>query len=447
MIGRQQQFRFCRSPGAAALLAATVIATMLVAPPATSQSQPAQSARPASFVEWIDGPINLLLTAEEAVIARRLEPPQYERFLEWFWERRDPRPETERNEFRELFYSRLLFVDKEFSDRNRGTPGWTSSRGLFFVILGPPDAVYRTQSRLATSSGFRHAEVWDYQRRAQLRLMFVDMDDHMALAEAHDARHVATIRRAVEEAVNGAIRNHELSLEVPSTLHKLSADLPVTAVVAGEATGLTVELTFAIEDLRGELVDGALVSRLDLRVLGAPAAVVDAGSGAVAPVASNVRLVTDEPEAAAASGAIAMRLRLDPAELPELAGEPVRVLVRLAPEYTDLAGAGMLEVTEATTGRVARFPLSPSPVPATQEQLPDRYAVARLLSVNVSGDGRAAAIAFIAKDPDAGGRVLWLQRSPSGVAAEPPQARSVAGTRFWLLPVAAPCSGGCSGGR
>jgi GWxTD domain-containing protein len=446
VIGRQQGAHFRNSPGAAALLAATFIATMLVAPTADSQAERQEVGKSASFVAWIDAPVNLLLTAEEAAIARRLEPLQYERFLEWFWARRDPRPETERNEFRELFYSRLLFADKEFSDRQRGTPGWATSRGLFFVLLGPPDAVYRTQARLATSAGFRHAEVWDYQRRSQLRVMFVDMGDYMALADEHDVRSAAQIRRALAEAVNGAVRNHELTLEVPSTLRRMTAVLPVTAVVTGEDTGLTVELTFAIEDLRGELVDGALVSRLDLRVLGAPAAGVGERSGAVELAASNVSLVADEPEAPATSGAIAMRLRLDPAELAELAREPVRVLVRLAPEYTMLSGAATLEVAEAATGRVARFPLAAAPDAAAPEQLPNRYAVARLLSVNVSGDGRAVAIAFIANDPAAGDRVLWLQRRSLATAGEPPAARSAAGTRFWLLPVAAPCPG-CAGGR
>jgi hypothetical protein len=141
-----------------------------------------------------------------------------------------------------------------------------------------------------------------------------------------------------------------------------------------------------------------------------------------------------------------MRLRLDPAELAELAREPVRVLVRLAPEYTMLSGAATLEVAEAATGRVARFPLAAAPDAAAPEQLPNRYAVARLLSVNVSGDGRAVAIAFIANDPAAGDRVLWLQRRSLATAGEPPAARSAAGTRFWLLPVAAPCPG-CAGGR
>jgi len=61
-----------------------------------------------------------------------------EAFLDDFWKRRDPTPETPLNEFRETFLRRAAFAERVF-----GTPdslGPMTDRGKVFILLGEPDS-------------------------------------------------------------------------------------------------------------------------------------------------------------------------------------------------------------------------------------------------------------------------------------------------------------------
>ncbi|MDY0297196.1 MAG: GWxTD domain-containing protein [Acidobacteriota bacterium] len=81
------------------------------------------------------GPI---MTARENRIYRNLtSPAARERFIEYFWEIRDPNPLTAENEFRSEMLRRHDHVQRYFQEGQR--PGWRTDRGRFFMILGPPD--------------------------------------------------------------------------------------------------------------------------------------------------------------------------------------------------------------------------------------------------------------------------------------------------------------------
>jgi GWxTD domain-containing protein len=59
-----------------------------------------------------------------------------EQFIEGFWLRRDPTPDTEENEFREEHYRRIAYANERFAS---GIPGWKSDRGHIYIAYGPPD--------------------------------------------------------------------------------------------------------------------------------------------------------------------------------------------------------------------------------------------------------------------------------------------------------------------
>lgn len=79
-------------------------------------------------------------------------------FIQDFWERRDPDPETEVNELQVEYMSRLDEANRLF--REAGTPGWMTERGRLYITLGPPD------NRLSYPRGVtfygKPTEIWYY---------------------------------------------------------------------------------------------------------------------------------------------------------------------------------------------------------------------------------------------------------------------------------------------
>jgi GWxTD domain-containing protein len=96
--------------------------------------------------DWADGPVRYLLTSDERrAFSQMFNPVNRSEFVTAFWKARDPRPETEENEFREEFEKRVAFADSHFTeDELRGS---LTDRGMAFVLLGPPTYVGRRPIR------------------------------------------------------------------------------------------------------------------------------------------------------------------------------------------------------------------------------------------------------------------------------------------------------------
>jgi GWxTD domain-containing protein len=59
-----------------------------------------------------------------------------ESFIEDFWRRRDPDPDTEENEYKEEYYERIAYANEHFAS---GIPGWKTDRGRIYIMYGPPN--------------------------------------------------------------------------------------------------------------------------------------------------------------------------------------------------------------------------------------------------------------------------------------------------------------------
>jgi GWxTD domain-containing protein len=93
--------------------------------------------------KWLTEEVVYIITTKERDVFQKLESDEdRERFIEEFWNQRDPTPGTPRNEFREEHYRRIEFADKTFG---RGLPfrGSRTERGRIYIILGPPKDVER----------------------------------------------------------------------------------------------------------------------------------------------------------------------------------------------------------------------------------------------------------------------------------------------------------------
>ena len=104
----------------------------------------------------------------EVARLRSLGPAEQAAGWEEFWRRRDPDPETERNEARTEFFRRVRYTERHF--RGYG-PGWRTDMGRIYVKYGPPDQVESTAYR-GDGPG---VEIWTYNRPLR-RFWFEDRD-------------------------------------------------------------------------------------------------------------------------------------------------------------------------------------------------------------------------------------------------------------------------------
>ena len=122
------------------------------------------------YVRDLDSAIEQLVyiaRSGELRTLRRAETPEAARQLfDAFWKRRDPTPESVRNERMEEHYYRIDYANRRF---RRQVDGWQTDRGHVFVLHGHPDDV----ERQVYSYNNRPWEVWYYYRIGR-QYMFVD---------------------------------------------------------------------------------------------------------------------------------------------------------------------------------------------------------------------------------------------------------------------------------
>lgn len=87
---------------------------------------------------------------------------------ERFWKRRDPTPETARNEYQLEFFRRMRYADQHFQGFG---PGWRSEMGRVYIRYGPPDQI---EQRAATASSPQY-EIW-YYNQPYRRFVFADRE-------------------------------------------------------------------------------------------------------------------------------------------------------------------------------------------------------------------------------------------------------------------------------
>src|SRR5262245_38893394 len=89
------------------------------------------------YKDWLEKDVAYIITDEERKAFKKLEADdKRERFIEEFWRRRDPDPDTDENEFREEYYERIAYANEHFAS---GIPGWKTDRGRIWIMYGKPD--------------------------------------------------------------------------------------------------------------------------------------------------------------------------------------------------------------------------------------------------------------------------------------------------------------------
>ena len=92
-----------------------------------------------TYKKWLDEDVAWIITDEERSAFKRLSnDEERDQFIEQFWLRRDPTPDTIENEYKEEHYRRIAYANEHFA---AGKPGWRTDRGRIYVMFGPPDEI------------------------------------------------------------------------------------------------------------------------------------------------------------------------------------------------------------------------------------------------------------------------------------------------------------------
>ena len=89
------------------------------------------------FKKWINEDVRWIISPEEESAFKQLATDEErDQFIEQFWQRRDPTPDTLENEFKDEHYRRIAYANEHFA---AGTPGWRTDRGRIYIVWGPAD--------------------------------------------------------------------------------------------------------------------------------------------------------------------------------------------------------------------------------------------------------------------------------------------------------------------
>src|SRR5438445_9748730 len=90
-----------------------------------------------AYKDWLEKDVAYIITDEERKAFKKLQTDdERERFIEEFWRRRDPDPDTDVNEYREEYYERIAYANEHYAS---GIPGWKTDRGRIYIMYRKPD--------------------------------------------------------------------------------------------------------------------------------------------------------------------------------------------------------------------------------------------------------------------------------------------------------------------
>ena len=108
--------------------------------------------------KWLEQDVLYIITPQEKAAFQQLQTDdeRYE-FVEQFWLRRDPSPDTMVNETRDEHYRRITYANERFPS---GKAGWKTDRGRIYIMWGPPDSIETFHGGDMTLRDFNEGGGW-----------------------------------------------------------------------------------------------------------------------------------------------------------------------------------------------------------------------------------------------------------------------------------------------
>jgi GWxTD domain-containing protein len=91
------------------------------------------------YKKWVDEDVRWIITDQELQAFKSLSnDEERDQFIENFWLRRNPNPDSPENEYREEHYARIAYANEHFA---AGKPGWKTDRGHIYIAFGKADNI------------------------------------------------------------------------------------------------------------------------------------------------------------------------------------------------------------------------------------------------------------------------------------------------------------------
>jgi GWxTD domain-containing protein len=123
-----------------------------------------------TYKTWLGQEVTYIISDDERKAFMTLSnDEERDSFIEAFWQRRNPNPDSPENEFREEHYRRIQYANDHFA---AGKPGWRTDRGHIYISFGKPDDIeshpsggmyQRPQDEGGGSTSTFPFEIWHYR--------------------------------------------------------------------------------------------------------------------------------------------------------------------------------------------------------------------------------------------------------------------------------------------
>jgi GWxTD domain-containing protein len=111
-----------------------------------------------NYREWLNRDVVYIITREERKLFLSLATDDArDKFIDRFWEIRNPTPGLPSNEYKDEIYSRIAFANSRYS-AGSNEEGWRTDRGHAYIVLGPP----AQKQSYYNAANLRPIETWFY---------------------------------------------------------------------------------------------------------------------------------------------------------------------------------------------------------------------------------------------------------------------------------------------
>lgn len=172
--------------------------------------------------------VRYIITKEERKSFIRLPPTDRPPFIKVFWERRDPTPGTQRNEFQEDYLRRIDEANLLF--KQGSTPGWLQDRGEVYITLGQPD--HRETYPRGVDFYGKPQEIWWY---GFFPVVFIDENwsgnYRLTALSAYNIAEIAKARAEEMDRRLGGARQEPSGLDFELTVGRTEAGSQIVIMI------------------------------------------------------------------------------------------------------------------------------------------------------------------------------------------------------------------------
>jgi len=155
ILNRPERSHIAHTPVLATMLLAISVAFVCAA-----SQKPAPAAQASTpWDKWVKEDVVYIIQDDERHAFNNLTTDEErEKFVEQFWERRNPVPGSPTNLFKEEHYRRISFANNRFASPT--IPGWKTDRGRIYITFGPPNEIDSHQSCSTSTPAY---DDWGYR--------------------------------------------------------------------------------------------------------------------------------------------------------------------------------------------------------------------------------------------------------------------------------------------